>query len=91
MNKRNKFRSKNQIFHFKNRFMQRFGVEIYNDDVFEIINLIKKDRVLYSKRITNTLTKHRLVYKNIDMIVLYSKKRSVPVTALIPRKQSKGI
>ncbi len=79
-----KSKLKNNRYHFKRRFAQRFDVTITNYDIDQIVKMIMQHQSSWSKKISNSRTKHRLVYNGVDCVIVYDKKRRCPITVYEP-------
>lgn len=69
--------------HFKNRFKERFGVQINRNDIRELVSDIKEGaNIIKSDRLSLRVTAHTMIFKRKRCVILYDKVRKVPVTAL---------
>lgn len=66
--KKQKFRN-----HTKSRLNERYNVIFTNQDLKNMVELIKTGKSKIIKSFSNTRTLHKLIYKDIEMIVVYNK------------------
>lgn len=71
----------NYVKHFKWRVALRYGLLLSNQDVLDIIEMIQNGESEYITSKSNTKTVHKIIFKDKEILVGYSKSLEVPVTA----------
>lgn len=59
--------------HTKNRLYERYNVYFTNQDLKNMVTLIRTGKSKMIKAFSNTRTLHRITYNNIEMVVVYNK------------------
>ena len=68
--------------HFKKRMLSRFGLEITDDDIDDIVTMIQSGKSDIIEKQSRTKTLHQIKYKDMTINIVYDRERKLPVTAL---------
>lgn len=82
MNRRKGSKESAQKHHFKKRMMGRFGIEITDKEIIDIVNLIQTGQTSIVEKQSLRVTIHQIIYKGEKVNIPYDKQRKVPITAL---------
>jgi hypothetical protein len=74
----------NQKKHTIRRLMERYGLEINDNEYEQLCNIIKKDKGEFVKKITLRVTVWDVMFKKKKIRLLYDKNRCTVITALTP-------
>lgn len=66
--------------HAKRRFRERLGKDANQEMMKEIAGMIKNGRSEPIKKQSNRVSKHRVTYQGIALVVVYDKRRGLVVT-----------
>lgn len=80
--RRNYSKASSQEFHAKKRALERYGLDLSNNDLFEIIKNIKSGYAEHIQKQTNRLKLYKTLVKQTDVYVVYDKSRKTVVTFL---------
>lgn len=69
------------INHTKNRLIERYNVVFTNQDLKDMAIMIKTGKSKIIKSFSNTRTLHKILYKEIEIIVVYNKHYKTIATA----------
>lgn len=72
----------NEIYHFKNRLAERFGIYPSNKLYNHIVRLIQKGHSKFHKRQSRRITLHDIPLNGLWLRIVYDTKRKNPVTFL---------
>lgn len=73
---------KAEITHAINRGKERYGLTLSKQDIKNISRIIREGESEFLEKSSNTATIHRLVYKDVPMVVVYDKVRKTIRTIL---------
>ena len=82
MNKRKGSKESAQKYHFKRRMAGRFGAEITEKEINEIVNLIQTGQTTIIEKQSRRVTIHQIIWEGQKVNIPYDKERKVPITAL---------
>jgi len=68
--------------HAKKRALERYNIKLTNRDLELMIEKIQVGDALFMKGYTNTRTVHKILYKDIEFLTLYSRNMKRIVTFL---------
>jgi len=75
-------KDKGQRVHFKNRLMERYGMTIDRSGIKAIGELIRNGDTIQSRKSTNRVSVHTIIYQGKELRVAYDKSRKQVVSAL---------
>lgn len=61
--------------HALKRAEERYGLKLTNDDIIHIISMIKHQKSISSKKLTNTRSLHIVNYADCELKTIYDNKR----------------
>lgn len=77
---------KYKVIHFKNRVKERYGLDLTNEDIIAIVKMIKSGNSECISKKSNMRTRHKVVYRDQELIVGYDKRHDLLITAIPIRK-----
>ena len=73
---------KHRRHHAKTRAAERYQVRLTDQDLVNIVGLIRNRKATATRPVSNSKSLKRIVYRDIDMIVLYSHRHHEVITFL---------
>lgn len=67
--------------HFRYKIALRYGLDLSNDDILNIVDMIQNDKSQHLRSRSNTKTVHKINYMGKEILLGYSKSLEIPVTA----------
>src|SRR5574344_1220173 len=68
-------KEKSMMKHFRRRLHERFGITITDDEIKNIISLIRNGRFKQICKVSNTRSLYKILVANTPMVVVYNRER----------------
>ena len=81
----NNKKEKNIKYHFKMRMLERYGEEVFNSDIDNIIAAISRGESKFIRKQSRTHSSHQVMFRDKLIQVVYDKVRKSLVTVLPPK------
>jgi len=85
--RKSKGKKRNQIKHARRRFLNRFDIDINDNQYIQLVNKIQKGRAELVRRQSNRVSIWDLEFEGQMIRVVYDKKTKAIVTALYPPRE----
>lgn len=82
-----KTKKNGQIKHAKMRALERYGLDLSDDEYYQIRNLITGNKSKPLHRQSNRVALHEVEWNNTKMIVVYDSKRKT-IVSFLPRRRN---